>query len=378
MSIMTAMKLGLVLAIAMPATAPAQIPFFKKKKKEQPPAETAAPKGPQETPAPAPPTPPAATSSAAPATPPGSAPAVNVPPPPPAPGAPAGQAAMTPEEKQAFSAAVAAAQQADLAPDTSVAHIRERMARWRQVLILDPQNVAAQGALQQAGEELKAAGDRAAQAGKADQTTQDVIRSRLDAARKEIVAKNWGTAESHLAFVRSQAPTHPDLPVLEQELSKAKRLDDLKRQAMYIIPILVVLAAGLVVVVKFGAKYREQRQQKADELAAKRQAVLQIVDGVGRGRLVSIEKDKAIFKIGAATGPQDSDKNDLVISDSATAVSRYHCTLIRKDGDYYLVDASLNGTAVNGEAVKRGEHYLLEDGDEITVADVSRLKFLHA
>ncbi len=142
--------------------------------------------------------------------------------------------------------------------------------------------------------------------------------------------------------------------------------------------VLVIVAVPLVLVGKWYAKKREERVAKEQTAAANRAAVLQIVDGLARGKLITLDKDKATFKIGAATGPGDTEKNDLVISDSATLVSRYHCTLIRRAGDYFLVDSSQNGTAVNGEMLKRGDHYPLEDGDEITVADVSRIKFLHA
>jgi len=235
----------------------------------------------------------------------------------------------------------------------------------------------AQQRLQQAQNDLQTARARALEAGKADQQSTEVVRSHLGAARADINAKNWASAEQHLGAVLQQDPNHPEAKSLMAELQRSKRMDDLKRQALYIVPVLIILAAGLVLVVRWGAKYREERQRKADELAAKRAAVLQIVDGIGRGKLVTIDREKGVFKIGAAQGPGEDEKNDLVVSDSGALVSRFHCTLLRKEGDYYLVDASMNGTALNGKPVKRGEHYRLDDGDEITVAEVSRLKFLH-
>lgn len=372
---MRRLLLGLLLAMAIVPDASAQIPlpFFKKKKKEKPPAEAAA-KGPAETAAPG--TPPPATNAppGAPPPAPGDAPAVVAPP-----AAPpqAGGRVLTPEEQEALKNSISQALEADGAADTSVAHIRERMTRWTQVMLLEPTNVVAQNALQQARDDLKAANERALQLGKADQSTKDVIAERLNQAEIDIRAQNWTTAEQHLRFVLDQDSSNLRAKSLLPELEKGRRIDDLKRQAMYVIPALVVLAAGLVLVVKFGAKYREDRQKKVDELAAKRTAVLQVVDGIGRGKLVTIDKDKTIFKIGSAAGAGDGEKNDFILSDSAQLVSRYHCTLIRKDGDYFLVDASMNGTVVNGDPVKRGEHYRLEDGDEITLAEVSRLKFLH-
>ena len=66
--------------------------------------------------------------------------------------------------------------------------------------------------------------------------------------------------------------------------------------------------------------------------------------------------------------------NDLVISDAAAVVSRYHCTVVRRGDHLFLVDSSTNGTAVNGKWLQRGEQVQLGDGDEISISEVSRLK----
>jgi pSer/pThr/pTyr-binding forkhead associated (FHA) protein len=108
--------------------------------------------------------------------------------------------------------------------------------------------------------------------------------------------------------------------------------------------------------------------------AAGPRAVIKVVDGIGRGKLMPVEKD--IFRIGAADGERPDEKNDLVISDSSALVSRYHCTVLRKGRDYFLLDSSLNGTKLNGRRLDRGEHHPLEDGDEFILADAARVKFL--
>ncbi len=117
--------------------------------------------------------------------------------------------------------------------------------------------------------------------------------------------------------------------------------------------VLVVVAVPLVLVGKWYAKKREERLSKEQTAAANRAAVLQIVDGLSRGKLITLDKDKATFKIGAATGPGDTEKNDLILSDSATLVSRYHCSLIRRAGDYFFVDSSL--TALRSTAICSSE-----------------------
>jgi hypothetical protein len=134
------------------------------------------------------------------------------------------------------------------------------------------------------------------------------------------------------------------------------------------------LGAGLgFVAKKLGKKHTEKAaQQKV--AAADRKAMLKIVDGVGRGKVYTIES--SLFRIGAASSDKPEEKNDLVLSDSAASISRYHCSIIRRDGRFFLIDSSLNGTRVNDEPLDRGEHHALRDGDEVTVADVSRLKFL--
>lgn len=135
--------------------------------------------------------------------------------------------------------------------------------------------------------------------------------------------------------------------------------------------VVMVLAAGLGVVTMVLLK------KQAEHAAAleKRKAVLKVIDGIGRGKLYPIES--AIFRIGAANASRAEEKNDLVISDADANVSRHHCSILRKDGDYYLMDSSMNGTYLNSVLLKRGEHHRLEDGDEVRIANVSKMKFLY-
>jgi pSer/pThr/pTyr-binding forkhead associated (FHA) protein len=132
-----------------------------------------------------------------------------------------------------------------------------------------------------------------------------------------------------------------------------------------------VFGAGILVLLRrLGGK---PGAEKAG--AAGPRAIVKVIDGVGRGRLAPVEKE--VFRIGAADGERPDEKNDLVISDSAALVSRYHCTILRKGRDYFLLDSSLNGTRLNDQPLQRGEHQPLDDGDEIVLAGASRLKFLH-
>lgn len=368
----------LCLASASAADAQLKLPFFRKKKSQPPPAEAAA-KAPAEAPAPGAaagaPTPAAAAAPGTAASA-GAAPAYSPS------AAPQGPAGMTAEQQAGLQRMVdsAIAFDARTAGDTSRATLQNRLAMWQQVQWAlpagDPRQQLAKDAYDRA---LKAGDDaraKALAAGTADSVTKAWVASKIQQCRQALQANQGAEAEVACRAAQDRDPANREVAGLLAEALQAKRVADLRRKATMYGVILVPLLALLGLAVRAGLKKREENVKKAEDAAAKRSAVLQVVDGVGRGRLVTLDREKTIFKIGATAGAGD-DNNDFVISDSAKQVSRFHCTLVRRDGAYFLVDASTNGTVVNGEAIKRGEHYPLEDGDEITIAEVSRLKFLH-
>jgi hypothetical protein len=368
----TLFLLLLIMASATVAEAQFSLPFFKKKKKQPPPAEAAA-KGPAETAAPG-----AAPAAAPSAT--GAAPAINPSAPPPAQG---GGAALTPEQQLGLQRMVdsAIAYDARTVSDTSRATLQNRMAMWQQIQWALPPGDPRQALAKDAYDRVVKAGDdaraKALAAGTADSTTKAWIASKVAQCRQNLESGNPAAAETACREVQARDPNNKEVEGLLAEAVRGKRVKDLWRRAAMYSAVLVPLLAMLGLAVRAGLKKRQENMKKAEDAAAKRSAVLQIVDGVGRGKLVTIANDKGVFRIGATQGGGEGEANDLVISDSEAQVSRYHCTLVRKDGEYFVVDSSMNGTVINGEAVKRGEHYPLEDGDEITIARVSRLKFLH-
>ena len=73
---------------------------------------------------------------------------------------------------------------------------------------------------------------------------------------------------------------------------------------------------------------------------------------------------KANFKIGKASFGMD-----YQVTDNG-AISRNHCTIIAKDGVYYIRDnKSTNHTYVNGQMVKSGQEVLLTHESTIRIAD---------
>jgi hypothetical protein len=284
-------------------------------------------------------------------------------------------------DAQALEQAIKHAVEADNRADSTMEHINERIQRWTAVSVRAGRGTGeyrmAQDGIARAQDDLQAARTRALEAGNIDESTRGIIDAKLAAARDFIAVKDWAQAEQNIQYVLDQNPTYPPALSLMEEFRRKRSASD-RVKLVIAISIALLGAVGLgFIVVRLGLKSREEREKRAVDLAASRSAVLQIVAGIGRGKLVTVGKDKPAFRIGAAFGERGDERNDLVISDSAGLVSRFHCTLIRSGPAYYLVDTSSNGTFLNGEAVGRDDHVLLENGDEIAIAEVSRIKFLY-
>lgn len=200
------------------------------------------------------------------------------------------------------------------------------------------------------------------------------VDQKMQAAQRAIQTRNLDGASSSVDDILAIQPNNQRALALKDRIDGLKRARQLKITLFAVGAAVLALAAGLGVLAKKLSGRHGQKVAEKKVAAAERKAVVKIVDGVGRGKLYTIEN--ALFRIGAASSDKPEERNDLVLSDSASAISRYHCSIIRRDGRFYLIDSSLNGTILNDEALDRGEHHDLADGDEFTVANVARLKFL--
>ncbi len=80
------------------------------------------------------------------------------------------------------------------------------------------------------------------------------------------------------------------------------------------------------------------------------------------GELATIYLERDITVIGKLETAADAVIN-------IPTVSRIHAKIRKREGAYYLADLnSRNGTSVNGQLLKTGEEYLLEDEDEVDFA----------
>lgn len=356
---MTARTLALLLLL-VPTAAEAQFPFPWRRRKAEPPPAQVQPQWPAQPPAMQQAPPPQVPVQAAPA-------AVQ---PAPQPVQPQG---LTPLQQEDKARLLKLARDASLTPAATVRDAEDRMERWKMVMLIDPGDVEARLGYEQAQKGLDAARlkeetDRTSKEARDKELTEK--RDRLRMAERALYARDLNGAEGILNDVLRQHPDDPRANSLMDMLRDARRASELRRKLMYGSVGLLGLALVLGAWARRVYRTRKQEAQAAGDQA---RALVKVVDGVGRGKLVPITRD--LLRIGAAEGGE-GDKNDLVVSDANAAVSRFHCAIVRKGRDYFLLDSSLNGTRLNDRRLDRGEHHVLRDGDEFVLAESARIKFL--
>lgn len=295
-----------------------------------------------------------------------------------APALPPGPPPLTPaqlEDKRRLTAQARAA----AAQPLTTASAASRVELWKMVMIVDPSDPLAQAEHTGALQDLQAARTQeAAQQEKQDAAAKSEAqqaadrREKLALAERALYARDLNSAEQIVTGVLAQSPDDPRANSMAAAIRQAQDARRFTRRMLIAAGALGVFGAAILVLLRrLGGK--SAADAKSGPAGPK--AIVKVIDGVGRGRLAAVEKE--VFRIGAADGEREDEKNDLVISDSAALVSRYHCTILRKGRDYFVLDSSLNGTRLNDRPLQRGEHQPLDDGDEIVLAGASRLKFLH-
>jgi hypothetical protein len=260
-------------------------------------------------------------------------------------------------------------QQMDQATGHTLQSIRDRTDCWKRMQ------------LQGMGDSTVDAGYRSAVADYDAAVKSDSVRAASDSVDQKLAAVQPAIQSRDLEGARRTVDgilaVQPDN---QRALAFRDRIVALSRTHRVRTTLFAIAGAILLLALLMGASARllaaRHQRQLAERRAnaSQRQAMLEIIDGVGRGKLYTI--DRPVFRIGSAVSDRPEEKNDLIISDTDAFISRYHCTIVRKNDKYFLIDSSLNGTYLDEELLDRGEHRALEDGDEFSVAGMARVKFL--
>jgi hypothetical protein len=241
----------------------------------------------------------------------------------------------------------------------------QQMQLYEQVVHIDPNNAAAVQGYKEAAAKV-AAGQQQTQ----QQQTQTQQQARTESERDQQVSASLASAQSSfLAGNVKQADT--TLHVAERLAPSNPLVGDLRSRinaALSLRHRLVFLGGGAGVVALFGAGglfWRSRRQVRFP--------VLHVVHGLDQGRVYPLDRD--IVRIGgiAQDGGQ---KNDIVIRDVEHMISRFHCEVVKRHGNFFLIDTnSSNGTSVNGEAAMPKKLVPLRRGSKIDLGGSTVLQF---
>ena len=262
-----------------------------------------------------------------------------------------------------------ACQQLDLLGDRSMQSIRDRTDCWKRMQLQGMGDAAVDSAYRRAVADYDAAN-----ASDSVRHEGESVDQRLVTAQQLIERRQLDSAGATVAAVLSIQPENQRALAFRDRITALLRAARL-RDTMFKLAAVVLIASLILGGASLALARRHRRalvQQQA--AAANQRAVIEIIDGVGRGKMYTIED--AIFRIGSAISERPEEKNHLILSDHDEFISRYHCAVVLKHGKYFLIDSSLNGTYLDDELMERGEHRELEDGAEFSVAGVARMKFL--
>ena len=216
-------------------------------------------------------------------------------------------------------------------------------------------------AQQAQAEQQKAMQQAAAQQQQEQASTNEATKEQeIDLATKAIVAGNLAGAAAHVAAAKKVAPTDPKVLELEAIVQSRQKTQWRERWLAFALGGVGLLAIISLVWASIG----------------KRQAFLEIVEGVDAGKRFSL--GDGVTHIGAVA--QDGGKkNEIVIKDLDRSISRFHCEVHRQNGKFWVLDCnSSNGTFVNGHGVRPDKPVLLKKSSRLQLAEACTLRLRYA
>ena len=232
---------------------------------------------------------------------------------------------------------------------------------YEQVMRLDPANPNAMAGFREAQGKLQEKANADAQVVKGEDTqraNEEQANASLVKAQSAFLGGHLSEASGALSVAERLMPGNPVARELRSRIGAAQS----QRSR------LLMLGSGVGVLSLLAALSLWLRRRRLQRFP-----VLEVTSGIDAGRSFRIDKDQT--RIGAV--PQDGgQKNDIVVRDVEHAVSRFHCEIVRRNGQLYVQDlTSSNGTRVDGERLKPGSAALLRRGTRIEMAGTVELRF---
>ncbi len=238
---------------------------------------------------------------------------------------------------------------------------QQQLDLYNQIITIDPNNTNAVNGIKEAQAHLQqqqAVTTQAANSDQAEKQKQDQANASLMTAQSAFLSGNISQASQALSVAERLTPGNPMVRELRQRIGAAQSLRFR----------LLMLGSGAGLLALLGGLAAWLRRRKTQRFP-----VLEVTSGIDSGKVYRIDKDET--RIGAV--PQDAgQKNDIVVRDVEHAISRFHCEIVRRDGQLYLQDLnSSNGTRIDGERLQPGSAALLRKGTRIQLADTVELRF---
>jgi len=241
----------------------------------------------------------------------------------------------------------------------------QQMQLYDQVVHLDPNNAAAvqgykEAAAKVAEQQLQSQQqlNQTQQRDLSESERESQISNSLIAAQSYFLGGNLKQADASLRTAEHLDANNPLARDLRLRIDAARGLRHR----------LLFLGGAVGILAIFGAAtlfWRSRRQARFP--------VLRVLHGLDQGRVYPIDSD--IVRIGGITQDRGQ-KNDIVIRDVEHMISRFHCEVHKKDGNFFLLDVkSSNGTRVNGKSVLPNRHFPLRKGAKIDLGGSTVLQF---
>jgi hypothetical protein len=232
---------------------------------------------------------------------------------------------------------------------------------YGQVMRVDPSNPNAMQGYKEAQAKLQLQQTTTAQVQVQQQDThskEEQTNASLVTAQSAFLGGHLSEASNALSTAERLSPSNPMVRELRSRIGAAQS----QRSRLFF------LAGGTGSVAALAALLMWFRRRKTQRFP-----VLEVTSGIDSGHTYRLEKDQ--IRIGAV--PQDGgQKNDIVVRDVEHAISRFHCEVVKRNGQLYLQDLnSSNGTKVDGERLKPGSAALLRKGTRIELAGTVELRF---
>lgn len=234
---------------------------------------------------------------------------------------------------------------------------------YTQILLLDPSNAVAFQGRDQAQQKIDAANAK-----HATEQAQEQQQNQSEADRQTSAEAARQKAET--AFLNRDLDTaHMQIGIAEKAVNGNVAIEELKSRIEAAIQARTRLrflwsGFGLATLIGLATAWWTTR--------GKKNAYLEVTEGLDKGKKFNLDQEVAHIGAVAADG---GNKNEIVVRDLERQISRFHCEIHKRNGQFFLIDCnSANGTKVDGNRAAAGKPVRLKSGARIELGGTCSMR----